>query len=108
MSVRCRGPARRPRLRRGEGTRVDREKAFKEVWRAELLARLALLDQVIGEQASRTQFVRQRGWDATTFAKRSELLLLTRQHYVALLEQLVVDGHLPMLWSDMNPDAVGN
>jgi hypothetical protein len=87
---------------------VDREKAFKEVWRAELLARLALLDRVIKEQASRAEFVWQRGWDATAFAKRSELLQLTRQHYVALLKQLVVDGQLPMVWSDLNPDAVGN
>ena len=100
-------PARRPRSVEVK-VRVDREKAFKEVWRAELLARLALLDQVIGEQASRRKFVRERGWDATTFDKRSELLQMTRQHYVALLKQLVVDGHLPMLWSDLDPDAVRN
>jgi len=84
---------------------VDREHAFKEVWRAELLARLTLLDQVISEQASRAKFVRERGWDATTFEKRSELLQMTRQHYVALLKQLVVDGLLPTLWSELDTGA---
>jgi len=81
---------------------VDRESAFKEVWRAELLARLALLDQVISEQASRTEFARERGWDATTFEKRSRLPEMTRQHYVALLKQVLVDGKLP-LWNDLDP-----
>ena len=81
---------------------MDRADAFKEVWRAELLARLALLDQVIKEQAIRTEFVRQSGWDATEFEKRSELLGATRKHYVALIRQLVVDGQLPMLWSDLH------
>jgi Trp operon repressor len=81
---------------------VDRESAFKEVWRAELLARLALLDQVISEQASRTEFARERGWGATTFERRSRLLEATRQHYVALLKQVLVDGKLP-LWNDLDP-----
>ena len=81
---------------------MDCANAFKEVWRAELLARLALLDQVIKEQAIRTEFVRQSGWDATAFEKRSELLGATREHYVALIRQLVVDGQLPMLWSDLD------
>jgi hypothetical protein len=90
-------------LLRVEG-QVDRENSFKEVWRAELLSRLELLDQVTSEQASRTAAVRQRGWDATTFEKRSKLYQITRQHYVALLEQLLVDGKLPMLWNDLDPD----
>ena len=80
---------------------MDRERAFKEVWRAELLARLALLDQVIKEQRTRTELVREKGWDATTFDDRSDLLQMTRQHYVSLLRQLVVDGHLPRLWSEL-------
>jgi len=81
---------------------VDRESAFKEVWRAELLARLAMLDQVISEQASRTELARERGWDTTTFEKRSRLLEVTRQHYVALLKRVLVDGKLP-LWNDLDP-----
>ena len=83
---------------------MDRENSFKEVWRAELLSRLELLDQVISELASRTAAVSQRCWDATTFEKRSKLYQITRQHYVALLEQLLVDGKLPMLWNDLDPD----
>jgi hypothetical protein len=82
---------------------MDREHAFNAVWRAELLARLALLDQVIRDQASRTEVVRERGWDATMFEKRSKLLQVTRQHYVALIEKLLVDGKPPMLWKDLDP-----
>lgn len=84
---------------------MDREHAFNAVWRAELLARLALLDQVIRDQASRTEVVRERGWDATMFEKRSKLLQITRQHYVALLKQLLVDGKLRIRWNDLNPDV---
>jgi hypothetical protein len=29
---------------------------------------------------------------------------MTRQHYVALLKQLVVDENLPMLWNELEPD----
>jgi hypothetical protein len=61
-----------------------------------------LLDQVISEQASRTALVRERGWDATLFEKRLELYQITRQHYVALLEQLL-EGKLPMRWNDLDP-----
>ena len=82
---------------------MDRENGFKEVWRAELLSRLELLDRVISEQASRTTSVCERGWDATTFEKRSKLYQITRQHYVALLKELLVDGKLPMLWKDLDP-----
>jgi hypothetical protein len=84
---------------------VDRENGFKEVWRAELLSRLELLDRVISEQASRTTSVRERGWDATTFEKRSKLYQITRQHDVALLKELLVDGKLPLLWNDLDPDV---
>ncbi len=87
---------------------MDREQAFQEVWRAELLSRLVLLDQVISEQASRAALVQLRGWDATSFEKRSELLQLTRKHYIELLNQLLSDGQLPMLWSDLDPDAAAN
>ena len=51
-----------------------------------------LLDQEISKQASRTEFVRERGWNATTFERRSKLLNTTREHYIALLKQLLADG----------------
>ena len=95
-------------LSRREDTQVDRNQAFKEVWRPELLARLVLLDQVISEQASRGALMQKKGWDATLFEKRSELLQLTRNHYIELLNQLLSDGQLPMLWSDLDPDAAAN
>ena len=87
---------------------MDRESAYKEVLRAELLARLTLLDQEISKQASRTELVRERGWNATTFERRSKLLKTTREHYVALLKQLLADGKLPMLWNDLDPDVATN
>jgi len=80
---------------------VDRENALKEVWRAELLARLKLLDDEIIEQAGRTEFVRARGWNAAAFEKRSKLLETTRLHYVALLRLLLVEGKYPVLWNDL-------
>ena len=89
---------------RGEDS-GDRENAHKEVLRAELLARLTLLDQEISKQASRTEFVRERGWNATAFERRSKLLKTTREHYVALLKLLLDGGSLPMLWNDLDPDA---
>ena len=84
---------------------MDRESGFKEVWRAELLSRLELLDQVIVEQAARTAFVHERGWDATVFEKRAKLYQTTRQHYVALLKQLLIEGKLPMLWTELDVPA---
>ena len=39
------------------------------------------------------------------FEERSKLYLITRQHYVALLEQLLSTGKPPMLWSDLDPDV---
>jgi len=60
-----------------------------------------LLDQEIREQrAGRNSSA--RGCDATTFERRSRLLEATRQHYVALLKQVLVDGKLP-LWNDLDP-----
>jgi hypothetical protein len=82
---------------------VDRQSGFKEVWRAELLSRLALLDQVITEQGVRTTLVRGRGWDVSLFESRAELLLAARQHYVALLKQLLEDGKPPMSWTELDP-----
>ena len=87
---------------------MDRQSALKEVWRAELVARLVLLDQEISEQATRTEFVRVRGWDATPFEKRTQLLQATRVHYVALLKLLLVEGKCPMLWNDLDVDAASD
>jgi hypothetical protein len=39
------------------------------------------------------------------FEKRSKLYQITRQHYVALLKQLLVEDKLPMLWNDLDPDV---
>ena len=82
---------------------MDRESGFREVWRAELLSRLNLLDQVIAEQAIRAASVRETGWDASLFERRSKLYVTTRQHYVALLDELLVHGKLPMLWTELDP-----
>ena len=41
--------------------KVDREESQKEVWRAELLARLTLLDRMIYEQGVAPAIVRERG-----------------------------------------------
>ena len=70
---------------------MDSEDALQAVWRAELLARLALIDQMIAKSR-----------EATTSEEQSNLLEMTRQHYVRLLEQLSVDGKLPT-WSDLDP-----
>jgi len=78
---------------------MDHE-ALNEVWRAELLARLKLLDETISEQARRVALFREKGWDATVLEKRSKLLAESRQHYVALLNRLLFDGELPILWND--------
>ena len=70
---------------------MDSEDALQAVWRAELLARLALIDQMIAKSR-----------EAPTSEEQSKLLEMTRQHYVGLLEQLSVDGKLPT-WSDLDP-----
>ena len=70
---------------------MDSEDALQAVWRAELLARLALIDQMIAKSR-----------EATTSEEQSKLLEMTRQHYVRLLDQLSVDGNLPT-WSDLDP-----
>ncbi len=62
-----------------------------------------LLDQEIREQrAGRNSSA--RGWDATTFERRSKLLQVTRQQYVVELKQLLIDGMLPTLWNESEPD----
>jgi hypothetical protein len=66
---------------------VDRDD-LRTIRRAELLARLEILDELIKEQASRAELVRQMGWDATLHEKRSELLHESRQQYRLLLREL--------------------
>jgi len=70
---------------------MDSEDALQAVWRAELLARLQLIDQMIAKSR-----------EAPTSEEQSKLLEMTRQHSVRLLEQLSVDGKLPT-WSDLDP-----
>lgn len=46
---------------------------------------------MIKEQASRTAFVREKGWDASTYEEQSKLLLETRHQYQLLLRELLGD-----------------
>ena len=73
---------------------MDRD-AFKTVRRAELLARLELLDGMIDEEAIRAELIRELGWDVTPYEQRSKLLKVTRQHYVGLLRQFLLDMEAP-------------
>ena len=85
---------------------MDRESALREIWRAELHARLKLLDRLIDEQASRTELVRNSGWEASQFERRSKLLQQTREHYVALLARLLNEGkHPERMWGDPDPEG---
>jgi len=70
---------------------LNSDDALKAVWRAELLARLELIDQMIAKSR-----------EAPTSEEQSKLLEMTRQHYVRLLDQLSVDRKLPT-WSDLDP-----
>jgi hypothetical protein len=70
---------------------MDSDDAVKAVWRAELLARLELLEQLI-----------ERDRVVSASERRSKLLETTRRHYLRLLDQLSVDGKVPM-WRDLNP-----
>jgi hypothetical protein len=63
--------------------------ALKAVRRAELLARLELLDELIQEQAGRAEFVRRMGGDAATHEERSRLLTVTRKQYWSLLQEFL-------------------
>ena len=76
------------------GGQVDRDTS-RTVRRAELLARLELLDGMIDEEASRAELIREMGWDTTPYEQRSKLLKVTRQHYVALLRQFLLDMEAP-------------
>ena len=80
---------------------MDRDDAIKKLWRAELTARLELLDRMILERSLRREFVREEGSEPASFERRPRLLEETRQHYFALLKQHLLDGKLPDLHSDV-------
>jgi len=66
-----------------------------------------MLDRLMSEQADRTQLVREKGWEAAHYEKRSRLLMATREHYVVLLEQIELLGQLPPGgWNDLRPRSL--
>jgi hypothetical protein len=72
---------------------------------AELLSRLEIPNELIEEQAERTELVRDIGWNWAAFEKRSLLLLVARRCYVQLLRLLlpdehVDDGHASLIWQE--------
>jgi hypothetical protein len=60
-----------------------------KVRRAELVARLTRLEQMISEQAARAEFIRQKGWDARTADRRLERLVDSHQLYLRSLDHLL-------------------
>ena len=88
------------------GGMMDRDDAIKKLWRAELTARLELLDRMILERSIRENFVRKMDSERASVEKRPKLLEETRQHYSALLKQHLLDGKLPTpIWGDLHPDV---
>ena len=84
---------------------MDRDDAIKKLWRAELTARLELLDRMILERSIRENFVRKMDSERASVEKRPKLEE-TRQHYSALLKQHLLDGKLPTpIWGDLHPDV---
>lgn len=64
---------------------------FKAVRRAELLSRLAMLDELIDQHARRTNLVRLKSWDALESEKQLRILGEARGHYARLLRLLLTD-----------------
>jgi hypothetical protein len=82
---------------------VHRE-GLSKVKRAELLARLATLEQLIAEQAARARFIRQKGWDATLADERLRLLVDSHALYLSALTHLLgEDFDEPQVGSDGDP-----
>jgi len=83
---------------------------LKAIAFADLLSRLELLDELIKEQRTRTQWVQDRGWDSAAFVKRSQLLGETRRCQVQLLKLLLddedVDDPTSANWRD-HPGQAG-
>ena len=76
---------------------MDRE-GLSKIRRAELLARLAALDQQVEAQEARARHVRDMGWNAKLSEERLKTLRESRQLYVSALkhllgEDVVVDGN---------------
>jgi CheY-like chemotaxis protein len=84
---------------------VDGEGASSDMWTAELLARIGLLDHVISQQMGQIALARDTGWDATTSEDRLKLFQACRQHCVALLQQVLIEARLPLRWDDLDPDV---
>jgi len=69
---------------------MDRE-GLSKIRRAELLARLAALDQQVQAQAARAKHVRDMGWNAKLSEERLKALQDSRQLYVSALKHLLGD-----------------
>jgi len=65
---------------------------LSKIKRAELMARLAELDQLIEEQTAHVKFVREMGWDVPVVAERLERLKESRQLYLSALRHLLGDS----------------
>ena len=65
---------------------------LSKIKRAELMARLAELDQLIEEQTAHAKFVREMGWDVPVVAERLERLKESRQLYLSALKHLLGDS----------------
>ena len=69
---------------------MDRE-GLSNIRRAELFARLAALDKLIGEQASRAKYIREMGWNVTFADERLKLLKDSRRLYASALKHFLGD-----------------
>ena len=62
---------------------------ISKIRRAELLARLAALDQQVEAQAARAKHVRDMGWNAKLSDERLKTLQDSRQLYLSALKHLL-------------------
>jgi hypothetical protein len=65
---------------------------LSKIKRAELMARLAELDQLIEEQTAHVKFIGEMGWDVPVIAERLERLKESRQLYLSALKHLLGDS----------------
>jgi hypothetical protein len=68
------------------------EHGLSKIKRAELMARLAELDQLIEEQTAHVKFVSEMGWDVPVVAERLARLKESRQLYLSALRHLLGDN----------------
>jgi hypothetical protein len=82
---------------------------ISKIRRAELLARLAALDQQVEAQAARAKHVRDMGWNAKLSDERLKTLQDSRQLYLSALKHLLgedaVDGDVADGSSSVPPAA---